>query len=136
MDLYDGGIEAEGTMVGLAVDGHAAAFPDDCHRKRETCYEQATRLARVVLKADRDHKRAIMLARCRVRRMGRAVEEGPRQLKDNCGSCGHHTRRGLMSQIEEGASPDVAGACLGAVTAALARANVVSPHIVGQAWWS
>jgi hypothetical protein len=34
-----------------------------------------------------------------------------------------------MSQMEEGAAPDVAGACLGAITAALARANVVSPDV-------
>ena len=31
---------------------------------------------------------------------------------DNCGSGGRRTRRGLMSQMEEGAAPDVVGACL------------------------
>ena len=35
-ELRDGGIEAKGTMVGLAVDGHAAASPDDTQRKQET----------------------------------------------------------------------------------------------------
>ena len=33
--------------------------------------------------------------------------------------------------MEEAAALDVAGACLGAVTAALARANVVSPDVAG-----
>ena len=36
-----------------------------------------------------------------------------------------------MSQMEEGAAPDVAMACLGAVTAALTGANVISPDVAG-----
>ena len=77
MESRDGGIEVEGTMVGLAVDGHAAASPDDVQRKQETRYEQATRLARVVLKVGRDRQQAILMARRRVRRMVRAMEQEP-----------------------------------------------------------
>ena len=33
--------------------------------------------------------------------------------------------------MEEGATPDVARACLGAITATLARANDVSPYVAG-----
>ena len=94
-------------------------------------YKQATWLARVVLKADRVRERAILLARSRVRRMVRASEEEPRRRKDNSGSGGRRLRCMLMSQMEEGAAPDVAGACLGAVTAALARANDVLPDVAG-----
>ena len=36
-----------------------------------------------------------------------------------------------MSLMEEGATLDIAEACLGAMTAALARANVVLPYAVG-----
>jgi hypothetical protein len=43
MELGDGGIEAAGAMVGLVVDGHAAAFPGNSHRRQETRYEEATR---------------------------------------------------------------------------------------------
>jgi hypothetical protein len=78
MELGDGRIEAAGAMVGLAVGGHAAASPDDSHRRHETRYEEATRLAMVVLKAARDCQRAILRARRRVRWMVQEVELEPR----------------------------------------------------------
>ena len=101
-------------------------------RGSKKCSTSKPPLARVVLKADRDHKRAIMLARCRVQGMVWAVEKGPRQRKDNCGSGGCHTRHMVLSQMEEGAALDVARACLEAVTVALERSNIV-PRYVAQA---
>ena len=97
MEPHDVRIEAEGRMVGLAVNGHAAASLDNDQRKQETRYEQAARLARVVPKVNRDHKRPILLAQCRVPRMVQVAKEGPRRRKDNCGSGGRRTRRMHMS---------------------------------------
>ena len=74
VELREGGVEAEVVMVGLAADGHATASLDDSQRKQETQYKQAARLARVILKADMVCQRAILLARCRVRRMVWALE--------------------------------------------------------------
>ena len=39
--------------------------------------------------------------------------------------------QGACLCMEKGAAPDVAGACMGAVMAALVRANVISPDVAG-----
>jgi hypothetical protein len=54
MELGDGEIKAVRALVGLVVDNPAVASPDDSHRRQETRYEEATRLAMVVLKVARD----------------------------------------------------------------------------------
>ena len=62
MELGDNRVESGGTMVGLAVDGHVAASLDDGQRKQETWHDQGAKLARVVLKVDRDRQWVMLLA--------------------------------------------------------------------------
>ena len=96
MELGDGRIEAAGAMVGLRIDGHATTSPDCGKRRQESRHEQAKKLTTVVLKAASDRQRAILRARCRVRRMVWVAEQEPRRYKDKCVS-GRRTRRMLMS---------------------------------------